>query len=91
MNHRDAEMAEIVVVLDKAWEDKLADAVATLKSHGMDISNADDDRSVVEGTVDCTKLPELEHLPCVDYVRKVFTYTADYPTGDPRDLDKDEQ
>jgi hypothetical protein len=91
VNHRDAEIAEIVVILDKAWEDKLAEAVEILKSHGMDISNADDDRSVVEGTVDATKLPVLEHLPCVDYVRKVFVYTADYPTGDPRDLDKEDE
>jgi hypothetical protein len=24
----------------------------------------------------------------VEYVRTIFTYVADYPPGDPRDLDK---
>ena len=35
------------------------------------------------------RVSEIQTLDCVDYVRVEFTYIADYPTGDPRDLDKE--
>src|SRR5688572_12950650 len=43
----DANISDIVVVLDKAYEDRLADALAMLKSCGMDVRDACDDKSVV--------------------------------------------
>jgi hypothetical protein len=84
----DAIVSDVVVVLDKAYEDRLDDAVAMLKAAGMQIRHADDDNSVVEGLVEESKVHALEKLESVDYVRKVFTYHANYPPGDPRDLDK---
>ena len=83
----DANISDIVVVLDKRWEDKLADALAVLKEHGMEVRDADDDNNVVEGTIESYKLHDLEKLDCVDYVRRVFSYDANYPPGDPRDRD----
>ena len=83
----DAIVSDIVVVLDKAYEDRLGDAVEILKSAGMEVRNADDDNSVVEGTIEDSRVHDLAKLECVDYVRKVFTYCANYPPGDPRDLD----
>jgi hypothetical protein len=83
----DAIISDIVVVLDKAYEERLADAVAMLKATGMEVRSADDDNSVVEGTIDASRVHDLEHLACVDYVRKVFTYDANFPPGDPRDRD----
>jgi hypothetical protein len=83
----DALVSEVVIVLDKAFEEKLKEAVKILQDHGVSILSADDDNSVVEGTVDAHKVHELEKLDCVDYVRKVFTYEANYPPGDPRDID----
>ena len=83
----DATYAEIVVILDKAYEERLNDAVEMLKKAGMSVENADDDESVVCGQVDLEQLHALEHLECVDYVRKVFTYDANFPPGDPRDRD----
>ena len=83
----DATYAEIVVILDQAYEERLSDAVAMLKAAGMTVESADDDESVVCGQIDVTRLPALEHLECVDYVRKVFTYDANFPPGDPRDRD----
>jgi hypothetical protein len=83
----DANISDIVVVLDRRWEDRLAEALATLKEHGMEVRDADDDNSVVEGTIESYKLHELEKLDCVDYVRRVFSYDANYPPGDPRDRD----
>jgi hypothetical protein len=83
----DARLSDVMVTLDRRWEDKLHDAVEQLKSAGLDIRNADDDNSMVEGTIDVCKVHDLEKLDCVDYVRTVFTYFADYPPGDPRDTD----
>jgi hypothetical protein len=42
---------------------------------------------VVEGTIDASLVHDLEKLDCVEYVRTVFTYNANYPPGDPRDRD----
>jgi hypothetical protein len=86
-NHQDAEMTEIVVVLDKAYEEKLAEAVEKLKAVGMEIYSADDDNSVVNGVAESCKVALIRNLDCVDYVRQVMTWVADYPPGDPRDLD----
>ncbi len=83
----DCNISDIVVVLDKAFEERLAEAVQILESLGMMVSNADDDRSVVEGLIDSSRLHELEKLECVDYVRRVFSYDANFPPGDPRDRD----
>ncbi len=81
----DAMVSDVVVVLDKAYEDKLEEALAILKAAGLEVRSADDDNSVVEGLIDASKVHALEQLPAVDYVRKIFTYEADYPPGDPRD------
>ena len=83
----DANITDIVVVLDKAYEEKLNEAIEKLKSCGMEVSNADDDNSVVEGSVETYKLHTLEKLDCVDYVRKVMSYDVNFPPGDPRDRD----
>jgi len=87
MNFNDAQMSDITVVLDKRWEDNLQGAVEELKKHGMEIRNADDDNSVVEGVVESAKVKDLQALDCVDYVRVAFSWNADYPPGDPRDQD----
>jgi hypothetical protein len=81
----DCRMSEVIVTLDKRYEDKINDAVSQLKKCGLEVSNADDDNNVVEGTIDVCKVPELEKLDSVDYVRTVFTYDAEFPVGDPRD------
>src|SRR5258706_12963076 len=88
MNFNDATMSDITVVLDKRWEDNLAGAVEDLKKSGMEIRNADDDNSVVEGVIESSRVAGLQKLDCVDYVRTTFTWIADYPPGDPRDQDK---
>jgi hypothetical protein len=90
-DHRDAEITEVVVVLDKRWENNLKDAVDQLTKAGMEIYKADDDNSVVEGCADSCKVHDIEKLECVDYVRKVMTYIVDYPPGDPRDKDGPEE
>jgi hypothetical protein len=83
----DAQMSDVIVVLDKAYENDLAGAVAKLKNCGMQIVNTNDDTSVVEGQIETYRIHDLEQLDCVDYVRKFFTWSANYPPGDPRDRD----
>ena len=83
----DANISDIVVVLDKRWENDLNGALEHLKKCGMEVDTADDDNSVVEGSIETYKVHDLEKLDCVDYVRKVFSYDANYPPGDPRDRD----
>ncbi len=44
----------------------------------------------MEGTIETIKVKSLQTLEFVKYVRTVFNYIADYPPGDPRNLDPDE-
>jgi hypothetical protein len=88
MNFRDAQMSDITVVLDKRWEHQLDDAVEQLKREGMNVQDARDENGVVDGVIETRKVQDLQKLDCVDYVRTTFTWIADYPPGDPRDLDR---
>ncbi len=83
----DAVYAEIFVILDPAYEQRLEEAVAMLKDAGVTVDSADDDNSTVCGQVELERVHALEKLACVNYVRKVFTYHANFPPGDPRDRD----
>ncbi|HEY7086667.1 MAG TPA: hypothetical protein VH518_01180 [Tepidisphaeraceae bacterium] len=83
----DAAISDVVITLDKKYGDKVGEAVNTLKKAGLEVRDANEDNSVVEGTIDVGKVHDLEKLDCVDYVRTVFTYLANYPPGDPRDRD----
>ena len=87
MNHHDADITDVVVVFDGQGAKTMDSAVATLKQMGMEICTVKKDEGVIEGSIDSDKVQQLKTVPGVCYVRSVFTYTADYPTGDPRDQD----
>jgi hypothetical protein len=87
MAHQDAEVSEIVVVIHASYADRLNDAVEKLKTAGVEIFSTDEDEGIVSGCIEAYKAPSLEKLECVNYVRTVLTYIADYPVGDPRDRD----
>jgi hypothetical protein len=70
-------ISDVIITLDKKYEDRMNDAVALLKNAGVQIDETDDDNSVVEGTLELSKVKALEKLDCVDYVRTVFTYDAE--------------
>ncbi|MCC6424430.1 MAG: hypothetical protein IT447_13215 [Phycisphaerales bacterium] len=89
MNHCDAEISDLVVVLKGDYAERQDEAEKMLRDAGMQIRSSDQDNGVVEGSIETRHLHELKKLPCVEYVRSVFTYVADYPAGDPRDQDKD--
>jgi hypothetical protein len=82
---RDAEVCDVTVILKKEFEDKMPQAIDQLKKAGLEVRSADDDNSVVEGSLETCNVHSLEKCACVQYVRKGMTYNAEYPAGDPRD------
>jgi hypothetical protein len=90
MGHRDAEITEIVVVVSESYCDRLGEAVSKLSSFGIEIFSTDENECVVNGSIETYKLPDLQKLDCVNYVRTVMTYIADYEAGDPRDKDQNQ-
>lgn len=87
MEHRDALISEVIVVVDESTERNLAAIVADTQAAGLTIDNTDVDNGAIEGTIVSNKLPDLRAVNGVKYIRITMEYVADYPTGDPRDLD----
>jgi hypothetical protein len=89
MEHRDEEVSDVMVILKRECaEGKFDEAVAELKKMAMEIDEADADHGMVQGTIRADKLGVIRKWPCVEYVRVDFTYIADYPPDDPRNLDQ---
>jgi hypothetical protein len=91
MEHRDAELSDIEVVLEEEPGITTAKAAEKLTSLGLCVSNVDHENCIIEGTIDCAKVNSLKSLDFVKYVRVVFNYIADYPPGDPRNCDPDNE
>ncbi len=89
MEHRDALVSEVIVVVDESTGRTLSAIVADAETAGLMVDNTDADNGAIEGTIVSNKLPDLRAVNGVKYVRITMEYVADYPTGDPRDLDKD--
>jgi hypothetical protein len=89
MEHQDDELSDVVVILVDEPGMTTRDAAEKLKGTGLSVSNVDEDNGAVEGTIETAKVKSLENLELVKYVRTVFKYIADYPAGDPRNLDRD--
>jgi hypothetical protein len=87
MAHDDAELSEVIVVLVDEPGMTTQDASKTLSEQGLLVSDVDEANGVVEGTIETAKIGQLKSLQFVKYVRDVFNYVADYPPGDPRNLD----
>jgi hypothetical protein len=87
-NYQDAFISDIIATIDETPERPFDKTVEDLKAAGVQINDACKDRCMIEGTVDSGKVHQIDSMPGVEYVRTVFTYVADYPPGDPRDLDK---
>jgi hypothetical protein len=89
MDHRDALMSEVTVIYDETPENPADKILASLKSVGVEIDSHDPDEGCLDGTVPANKLPEVHAVVGVKYVRITAEFIADYPTGDPRDMDKE--
>ena len=87
-NYQDAFISDIVATVQETPDCLFDKIVENLTKAGVLIASTDKDGCVIEGTADAAKVRGLEEIPGIKYVRTVFTYVADYPPGDPRDLDK---
>ena len=85
--HQDAYISDVIVVVECGDGRTFNDVLAKCKDLGLSVSDVRADECVIEGTIDSSKLVELDNIPGVEYVRSIFTYVADYPAGDPRDRD----
>ena len=91
MNHHDAEITDVIVVLDCRDQKAVDDSVAKCKSLGMEVTDINVEEGVIEGSIESARVSELKSCPGVSYIRSVFTYIADYPASDPRDKDGAEE
>jgi len=89
MEHRDAIVSEVIVVVDESTERPLSAIAKDAQAVGLGVDNTDNDNGAIEGTILSNKLPELRAIDGVKYVRITMEYIADYPKGDPRDTDGD--
>ncbi len=81
------ERSSVFVILAVEPGRSFEDAFVKLQSAGLCVVSTDDQEGIIEGTIECGKAKSLKSLEFVKYVREVFNYTADFPPGDPRDLD----
>jgi hypothetical protein len=90
MGHHDAELSDVVVVLVDEPGMTTQDAANKLALLGLLICEVNELEGMVEGTIETIKVGSLKTVEFVKYVRHVFSYIADYPLGDPRNLDQEE-
>jgi|HubBroStandDraft_6_1064221.scaffolds.fasta_scaffold706475_1 hypothetical protein len=88
MAHQDAQLTDVMIVLIDEPGMTASDAAARLKDLGLAVSDIDEENAVIEGTIETIKIDSLQTLLFVKYVRNLFNYVADFPTGDPRNLDQ---
>jgi hypothetical protein len=77
MAQDEAQMSDIVVVIDDSMADEIDKIADRIKTIGCNIEQVDHDEGVIEGTLPACKLPEIKSLPGVKYVRCVFNYEAE--------------
>lgn len=90
MNHSEAEMSDVLVVLDVKGQEAAEKAVEGLKAAGLEVVDVNGDEGVIEGSIEAAKVSDLKHLSGVCYVRSVFNYTADHPLEDSCDREKNQ-
>ena len=85
----DTYIAEVVVVLDELSDEHTAEVVKELEAKGLVVDHVNHENSVVEGRAELHRVHELEGVRSVRYVRKHFTYAAEFPPGHPLDRNKE--
>ena len=81
MDQPDIEMSDVVIVLDELDDAQTLEVVEKLKGSGMRVDSVDNDNSVIEGSIESLKVHEVKKLDHVRYVRPVFSYRAEFPSG----------
>ncbi|HRK30916.1 MAG TPA: hypothetical protein PLD59_07530 [Tepidisphaeraceae bacterium] len=86
MARQDAYICDVIVIPTAAVADQLDGLISRLKESGLQVRDVHKDDNAIEGTIDAGHIRTMEKLDGVEYVRCVFSYIADYPVGDPRDV-----
>jgi hypothetical protein len=76
---QDKYFTEVVIILEPLDDEQMKRVVSELQSRGLRVDSVDNDNSVVEGTIESSRLHDIESAPSVDYVRQEFTYVAEFP------------
>ena len=91
MEHRDQSVSEVTIVVKPAFVERMGEVLEQLNEAGVGISNVNEDVGAIEGCCESNRICAIERMEFVDAVRTTFSYIADYPPGDPRDLDGSEK
>lgn len=84
----DTYISEVVVVLDDMPDERTAEVVKELEARGLVVDHVNHESSVVDGRIETHLAAALEEIAAVRYVRKHFTYAAEFPPGHPLDRNK---
>ena len=76
----DRYFTEVVIILDPLDDVQMKSVVADLELRGLRVDSIDNDDSVVEGTIESSRLHDIQSAPFVDVVRQEYTYVAEFPT-----------
>ena len=90
MEHRDQQISDLTIIIKPAFADRMDEIVEQLNEAGVGITNVNEDVGAIEGSCESNRVCLIERMDFVDAVRTTFSYIADYPPGDPRDLDGNE-
>ncbi len=85
---RDTYISEVVVVLDELTDEGTAEVVKELEAKGLTVEHVNHESSVIDGRIETHLAAALEEVTAVRYVRKHFTYAAEFPPGHPMDRNK---
>jgi hypothetical protein len=91
MNHRDQYISDVTIIIKRDWTARLDDIVEQLNEVGVGIVTVNEDVGAIEGSCESNRVCVIQQMEFVEAVRTTFNYIADYPPGDPRDLDGDEK
>lgn len=87
MQHHDAEMTDVIIVLEDLNDEQTFAVARQLEVAGLSVRSIDHVQSVIEGSIQTQMVHGLSKVTCVRTVRSVMSYTVDFPPGDPRDRD----
>jgi hypothetical protein len=91
MDHRDQYISDVTVIIKRDWVGRLDDVVEQLNEAGVGIVTVNQDVGAIEGSCESNRVFVIQQMEFVEAVRTTFSYIADYPPGDPRDLDGEEK
>jgi hypothetical protein len=75
----DRYFTEVVIILEPLDDEQMKGVVSDLESRGLRVDSVDNDKSVVEGTIESAHLHDIQSAPFVDYIRQEYTYVAECP------------